>query len=168
MELESQGYFATRAHFLRRAADLLIDPLENLGQGKLDVLADALDLGQTLRADPVDKGHQGVFVQPCGRLREGGYRRQISRSGGGAQVAEDIHLVEAGGAVIRQLHGKQPFVNDLSETIHDPCPVEIEARRRFMRQGMEAGAPDKGVLAEIKTVPALCWNLSKGHFAMMN
>ena len=97
------------------------------------MLGNPLDFGQTLGANLVNKRHQGVFVEPSGRLWQSSYWREIARSSSRAEIAKDIRLAEAGRAVIRQLHGEQPFVNHLSETIHNPRPIEIEARRCCVR-----------------------------------
>ena len=53
-----------------------------------------------------------------------------------------------------QFHSEEPFVDDVSQAIYDPSPVEVEARRRFVLQGMKTGATGEGVPGKIKAVPA--------------
>jgi hypothetical protein len=113
--------------FVIDAADLVVDPLEHLGQGQLDVLGYAVDLRQALRADLVDERRKRVFVEPGGRFREGRDGWQVLRRQRGAQVAEHVRPAEGRRTVTRQLHGEQAFVDHLSKTVDDASAVEVEA-----------------------------------------
>ena len=101
--------------------------LEHLGQGHLDVLGDAVDLGDTFRADLVEERREGVLVEPGGRFREGRDGRQVSRRRRGAQVAEDVRASEGWRTFTRQLHGEQAFVDHVAEAVDDAGAVEVEA-----------------------------------------
>ena len=80
-------------HFFRGPADLLVDALQNLCQGKLDVLGDALDLGQPFSPElPSGTGANACSLSQAvasgraatpacdGTVDQG---RQITRRGGG-------------------------------------------------------------------------------------
>ena len=56
------------------------------------------------------------------------------------EIAQNVRLPKTGRAVVRQFQGEQPLVDDVSKAGRNPRPVEIEARRRVVRQGMKAGA----------------------------
>src|SRR3989304_2279341 len=61
----------------RCAPDLLVRALEQLGEGKLDVSADPLDLGEAILACLIEERCERVLVKPCRRLGEGRDRGQL-------------------------------------------------------------------------------------------
>ena len=113
--------------FVTGAADLVVDPLQHLGQGQLDVPGDAVDLVQAFRADLVDERREGLFVEPGARFREGCDGRQVLWRRRRAQVAKHVRPPEGRRNVTRQLHGEQAFVDHLSKAVDEASAVEVEA-----------------------------------------
>ena len=139
---------------IRGAADLVIDALQHLGQRQLDVAGDAVDLGHALGAHLVQERRQRALVEPAGRLREGRRGRQLGGSGRRAQVAEQVRPAQARLAAGGQLHREQPFVDHAAQAVHDARAVAVEARRRGVRQRVEAGAAAAGILPARQAMPA--------------
>ena len=97
-------------HFSRRAADLLVGPLQQFGQRKLDVRADPLDLGDAFPPRLFEKWRKRMLVQPRRRpraVRDGG---QLARRVGGVKLPSN----QAPGAEVRrrrELDREQPLVD---------------------------------------------------------
>ena len=72
-----------------------------------------------------------------------GHERNSGKLGGRLgrnEVAEQAGLLEPRLAVLGDLDGEEPLVHDLPESIDDARPVEVDARGRFVLEGVERGA----------------------------
>ena len=127
-------------HVGRRAADLLVRALEQLGERKLDVGADPLDLGQAILARLFEERRERVLVKPGRRLGEGRDRGHLGRRVRRREVAEQAGLLEPRLAVLGDLHREEPLVDHLPESIHHARPVEVDARRAFVLERVEGRA----------------------------
>ena len=127
-------------HVGRRAADLLVRALEQLGERKLDVGADPVDLGEAILACLLEERCERVLVEPGRRLGKGRDRGHLGRRVRGREVAEQAGLLEPRFAVLGDLHREEPLVDDLPESIHDARPVEVDARRALVLERVEGRA----------------------------
>ena len=125
----------------RRAPDLLVRALEQLGQRQLDVRGDPLDLGEAIVARLVEEGRERVLVEPGRRLGQGRDRGQLGRRARGREVAEQPRLPEPRLAALGDLDGEEPLVDHLAEPIHDARPVEVDARRAARAGASRSVAP---------------------------
>ena len=91
--------------------------------------ADPLDFGEAIVARLFEERREGVLVQPVRRLRQGCDYRHLGRRVGGCEVPEHAGSCKTGLAMFGDLHGEQPLVNDLPESVHDPGSVEVDSNR---------------------------------------
>ena len=132
-------------HVGRRAPDLLVRALEQLGERKLDVGADPLDLGKAILACLFEERCERVLVKPGRRLGEGRDRGHLGRRARRREVAEQAGLLEPRFAVLGDLHREEPLVDHLPESIHHARPVEVDARRAFVLERVEGRTPSQNV-----------------------
>ena len=122
------------------AADLLVGPLEQLGERQLDVRATrSTSVRRSLRAS----SRNGASACSCSQAVASGSGATVGSSAGGVggrEVAEQAGLLEPGLAVLGDLDGEEPLVDDLPEPVHDARPVEVDARRALVLERVEAGA----------------------------
>lgn len=104
------------------AADFLVGAPQDLGQGQLDVLGDALDLGHALVADIIEERSQRLLVEPpCDFGDMGDLGQRVGLRGRG-QIADHAGFDEANRPRGGELDGEEAFV------ITCPSPSTTRAR----------------------------------------
>jgi hypothetical protein len=78
-----------------------------------------------------------VLVEPARRLREGRHGRHLGGRVRRREVAQHAGFLELRLAALGYLHGEQPLVNDLAESIHDTRPVEVDTRGMVVLERIE-------------------------------
>ena len=114
------------------AADLFVRALEQLGERKLDVGTDPLDLGKAILLCLFEEWRESMLVQPSRHLGETRDGRHLGWWVRWREVAEQAGLLESRFAVLWNLHREKPLVHYLPESIHHTRPVEVDACRAFM------------------------------------
>ncbi len=115
---------------------------------------DAFDLGETFLAGLFQERMEGGSLEPRRLLRQEGNGRQFLRQLGRCEVAQDARFPEGWFLAVGHFDGKQPFVDDLSETVHDAGTVEIESRWLVMLDRVEARPCAEGVHGQQRGVTA--------------
>ena len=102
--------------------------------------ADPVDLGKTIRACLFEEWCERVLVQPGRHLWKGRDRRHLSRRVRRHEVTEQAWFLEPRFAALGDLHGEEPLMDHLPESIDRAPPVEIDACRAFMLKRVEGRA----------------------------
>ena len=121
-------------------ADLVVRPLQDLGQRQLDMGPDPLHVGVSLISHLLHERDQNVLAEPVTRLRHGRDGGEVSGNRTRREVSEHVGLAQRRLAIAIQLHCEEAFLNDPPESIHGLSPVEVQPGRRTVLQRMETGA----------------------------
>ena len=142
---------------LRQAAFRPLRVLLDLGGGPADLL---VGLWTAVRSAKARRGRRSVPPRravPCGprrgtaaahargatlRLPAGAPRRAVgSGDSAGVKLPRTAGSRWTGSCAFGELHGEEPFVDDVPEAIHDAGAVEVEAGRRFVMPASRSTPP---------------------------
>jgi hypothetical protein len=104
------GTLLTSLDRLLGPANFFVRPLQELGEGKLDMLRDPLDLSEPLPPRLLEKGKEGVLMEPPSHL---GQKDDSGERGGGIpgrEVAKYTRLAKTRLTAVRDLDREQALV----------------------------------------------------------